>query len=346
MEPVPRAGVGRLKRDTPEFGGAGLAFDAVVLSGGRSSRLGGYPKPSLVFEGATLLERALGAAHAARRAVVVGPEVEAAASGPRQVVFTLEEPRFSGPLAALGAGLAALGEPHGAPHWVAVLAADLPRADAALGPLLSAAAAGADADAVLAEDEGGRWQPLLGLYRRGPLERAVAALADDGGLADRPLKHLVARLAVQPLRLPPGLTDDVDTWPAAERWGIRRPDGPGAPSEAEEPTMSDTAPGADRGTPPAGDDKDEILRAWCAELIEALELDGLEVDIDAVLGLAGVAAHAVVRPAAPLTTFLAAYAAGVAAGSGQAGEKAAMDSAIGAARRLAKARAEQAGTEE
>ncbi|NUP74702.1 MAG: molybdopterin-guanine dinucleotide biosynthesis protein, partial [Sinomonas sp.] len=81
-------------------------------------------------------------------------------------------------------------------------------------------------------------------------------------------------------------------------------------------------------------------------LIEALELDGLEVDIDAVLGLAGVAAHAVVRPAAPLTTCIAAYAAGFAAGSGQAQETPSMAAAMDVARRLAKARAQQAGSGE
>jgi hypothetical protein len=38
-------------------------------------------------------------------------------------------------------------------------------------------------------------------------------------------------------------------------------------------------------------------------------------DRDAILGLAGKAAHTIVRPAAPLTTFLAGYAAGLAGGS-------------------------------
>jgi hypothetical protein len=93
-------------------------------------------------------------------------------------------------------------------------------------------------------------------------------------------------------------------------------------------------------------DTQEVLRDWCRELLEALELESLEVDIDAVLGLAGVAAHSIVRPAAPLTTFIAAYAAGFAAGSGQAGERLAMDSAIDVARRLAKARGDRSGSEE
>ncbi|MGZ4663286.1 MAG: NTP transferase domain-containing protein, partial [Arthrobacter sp.] len=36
-----------------------MEFDAVILAGGRSSRLGGVPKARLNFDGATLLERSL-----------------------------------------------------------------------------------------------------------------------------------------------------------------------------------------------------------------------------------------------------------------------------------------------
>ncbi len=63
------------------------------------------------------------------------------------------------------------------------------------------------------------------------------------------------------------------------------------------------------------DDVGAALEAWWATLTEALGLDDVPADRDAILGLAGRAAHAVVRPAAPLTTFLAGYAAGRAGGS-------------------------------
>jgi hypothetical protein len=76
------------------------------------------------------------------------------------------------------------------------------------------------------------------------------------------------------------------------------------------------------------DERDILLQDWCERLLAAFELDDSRVDIDAVLGLAGKAAHAVVRPAAPLTTFIAGYAAGLAAGSGQASEEVAMRSAL------------------
>lgn len=92
-------------------------------------------------------------------------------------------------------------------------------------------------------------------------------------------------------------------------------------------------------------EKDALLRAWCAELTQELGLGDLDVDIDAVLGLAGVAAHSVVRPAAPLTTFIAAYAAGVAVGGGHAEPREAMRSAVAEALEAVKSR-RSAGTEE
>ena len=252
MEPLPRPGVGRLNTtDAGTTSGAGGAvrveFDAVVLAGGRATRLGGYPKPQLGYAGSTLLERALGAVRAARLTVVVGPGPGEPGGPPTdpgrdpvppRVVYSLEEPRFGGPLAALGSGLAALSaagaDPDGGP-WTALLAADLPRADEAVSLLLEAARTDPPVDGIVGQDESGRSQPLLALYRRGALEGAVAVLAAHGGLADRPLRDLVASLDLLPLPLPPGLSDDVDTWEAAERWGIGRPESPGAAARREDP---------------------------------------------------------------------------------------------------------------
>ncbi len=81
------------------------------------------------------------------------------------------------------------------------------------------------------------------------------------------------------------------------------------------------------------DERDQLLQQWCENLLAAFELEESRVDINAVLALAGKAAHAVVRPAAPLTTFVAGYAAGLAVGSGQASEEVAMRSALALATR-------------
>lgn len=63
------------------------------------------------------------------------------------------------------------------------------------------------------------------------------------------------------------------------------------------------------------DDTATTLDAWWATLTGALGVEDAPEVRDAILGLAGEAAHGVVRPAAPLTTFLAGYAAGRAGGS-------------------------------
>ncbi|MEJ7689654.1 MAG: DUF6457 domain-containing protein [Nocardioidaceae bacterium] len=56
------------------------------------------------------------------------------------------------------------------------------------------------------------------------------------------------------------------------------------------------------------------LTGWSEQLSDALGLE-LEVDIDPILDLARDAAHQIERPAAPLTTFLVGYAAGMRGGS-------------------------------
>jgi hypothetical protein len=74
-----------------------------------------------------------------------------------------------------------------------------------------------------------------------------------------------------------------------------------------------------------------VLAEWNRRLSTALEIPA--ADIDAVLELAGVIAHSVVRPAAPITAYLVGYSAGLAAGNrvSDAGES----DAIAVARTLA-----------
>ena len=73
-----------------------------------------------------------------------------------------------------------------------------------------------------------------------------------------------------------------------------------------------------------------ILTEWVTALAHELGVAEAPVDIDAILGLAGTAAHAVLRPAAPLTTYLLGYAAGRADDS-----RAAFETAAVGVRRLA-----------
>jgi len=58
------------------------------------------------------------------------------------------------------------------------------------------------------------------------------------------------------------------------------------------------------------------LEDWAAAVAAELGIETeLDFDVEQVLDLAAVAAHNVKRPAAPLTTFLAGFAAGQAGGS-------------------------------
>jgi molybdopterin-guanine dinucleotide biosynthesis protein A len=210
---------------------AGVDFDAVILAGGRSSRLGGVPKSTLIYDGATLLERALLAARGAGKAVVVGPDP---GTLPDSVLSCREDPPFAGPAAAIAAGLAALRRDlrdRRSPLTL-ILACDMPNAAAAVGVLLadlsdSPAEGGAavERDGVMAVAGDGRKQPLLGIYNTAALERAVDehAVGEAGrrkGLTDASVFSLLASLDMRLVAVPPGSTEDVDTWDDAAALGV------------------------------------------------------------------------------------------------------------------------------
>ena len=145
------------------------AFDAVVLAGGRSSRLGGTDKPGLVVGGQTLLGAVVSAVTSAGadRVVVVGPERTGAGGAVR---YVREDPPGRGPVAALACGLEQVSAP-----VVVLLAADLPfLRPAHVTRLLTALAARQDPGVVLLDDTG-RPQWLVSGWRaarlRGALDR-------------------------------------------------------------------------------------------------------------------------------------------------------------------------------
>ena len=84
-------------------------------------------------------------------------------------------------------------------------------------------------------------------------------------------------------------------------------------------------------------EKAQLLADWSVALTAELGLAGLTVDVDAVLALAGITARAVIRPAAPLTTFIVGYAAGLASAAGVEPDRAVRE-AIAAAAALAERR--------
>jgi molybdopterin-guanine dinucleotide biosynthesis protein A len=161
-----------------------LRYDAVVLAGGASRRMGGPDKTALLVGGIALLDRALSAVGDAGQIVVVGPSRPVAAA----VRWAREEPVGAGPAAALAAGLAGLTAP-----VVVVLAADLPFVTAGVVTRLVDVAGPSGAVIV---DDGGAPQWLLGAW---PRELLVAAFAGDqvgrslrGSLAPLGPKLLIA----------------------------------------------------------------------------------------------------------------------------------------------------------
>ena len=75
-------------------------------------------------------------------------------------------------------------------------------------------------------------------------------------------------------------------------------------------------------------DESVVLDQWTQRLAQALQILDLDVDQELLLDLARKSAGSVIHAAAPVTTFLVGYAAGLAAGNGSAGSKQASSAAI------------------
>lgn len=185
-----------------------MRYDAIVLAGGRGSRLGGVSKPDVAVGGRRLLDVALAGVAGAEQVVVVG-EVEV----PPGVLRTREDPPFGGPVAGVEAGFALL--PSHAP-WTVLLASDLPDAEAAASVLLADEPA-ADVDGACLVDKDGRLQWLLGCYRSDVLGRR---LAERNGITA--MYRLLEPLTLQ--RIDPGEASvaDLDTPEDADAWRRER----------------------------------------------------------------------------------------------------------------------------
>src|SRR5438105_8578446 len=176
----------------------------LLLTGGASRRMG-RDKALLEVDGQRLVDRA-----AALLAAVADPVVEVG-PGWSGLPAIREEPPGSGPLAALGAGAAAL-RTAGHEGPVLVLAVDMPRVSVELLRLLARRAG--PGTAVPRAD--GHPQPLCARY--GP-----AALATVDGLlaaGERSLRALLAALEPRPDGATPGEPDGREGvgWVGPEEW--------------------------------------------------------------------------------------------------------------------------------
>ncbi|MFK4837749.1 molybdenum cofactor guanylyltransferase [Microbacterium sp. ZW T2_14] len=185
---------------------AGLG--AILLAGGRGTRVDGAVKPLFEVGGRTLLAAAVTAATdaGARPLTVVAPVLDESLA----VEWVREDPPFGGPVAGVVAALSSW--PAGDdPEWTLMLACDLPGVDAAVRRLLAdLPLLPADTEGLCLGDASSRPQWLTGVYRTRALRQAASVLPGRG--RDQPVRTLVAELAIAVVAAPDDLTRDVDTW--------------------------------------------------------------------------------------------------------------------------------------
>lgn len=187
----------------------GHDWTALVLAGGRSTRLG-QDKTRAVVGDRTLLEHVAGGIPHDVTCIVVGPPP---ATTSRVLVVAIEDEPDGGPVAGVDCGIAFVSTP-----VVVLLAADMPFAPGIAERLLTElATADAKFDAVVPVDSSGRRQPLAAAYRTGPLRDALAGLAPVRG---RSMHQLLERLRVLELSVDEAdetLLLDIDTAADLER---------------------------------------------------------------------------------------------------------------------------------
>jgi len=184
-------------------------FGAILLAGGRGSRMGGIRKPLLEVGGRTLLDAAITAARTAGSDPVVGVGDEAIALSAlaRTIIWVREDPPFGGPVAAILAALPLIDAPR-----TIVLACDLVRVEAAVAALTAAASG---EDGVCLEDGAGSRQWLTAIYRTDALRTAAAGVPDAGaGASARSLLGGLSLATVSASGKGAGddLAFDIDTW--------------------------------------------------------------------------------------------------------------------------------------
>ncbi|GAA4377865.1 molybdenum cofactor guanylyltransferase [Paeniglutamicibacter cryotolerans] len=216
-----------------------MSFDAIIVAGGRGSRLGGVAKPLLTRNGRSLLACALDAVAGAEHIVVVGtPELNAVVDGyavgapaGQRVLVTREDPAYGGPAAAVAAGRQALdalpGDVEKAAVHTVVIAADLLEPGLLVTAVLAAAVnSGSDAGSTawVPVDGEGRLQPLGCVIGTNALRAAIAdASAVAGTLENASMMRLLATVQIERLKLKDLDFSDIDTPADVGRYGIDMP---------------------------------------------------------------------------------------------------------------------------
>lgn len=142
---------------------------AVILAGGRGSRMGGIDKACAVAGDARLIDHVLSSLTSYPRIVVSSRQPQGL---PIDVTVVAEDPPFAGPLAAIARGIAEVTTP-----YTFLTTVDAPLA-AYLLPLLTAAIG--DHSAAVIRSRQGFLEPLIALWKSADLAAALATTGTDG----------------------------------------------------------------------------------------------------------------------------------------------------------------------
>lgn len=174
-------------------------FSAIIVAGGRGSRMGGRDKALLPLGGRTFVDALVQSLPYGTPYVVVSPHFHGYPTA-------AERPLYGGPLAGVAAGWAnlrarAIGKLHGVgaakgagarEGRVAILAVDAPHSGGLLPALSVALDADPLADAAVVRAADGYRQPLCALWRADALEAALdAVVASTGAVHNRSMRTLM-----------------------------------------------------------------------------------------------------------------------------------------------------------
>ena len=172
---------------------------AIVLAGGRSSRMG-EPKALLDWHGEPLVHHIAGILAQVCRPVIVVAAAGQSVPVPEGVEIAVDAAPERGPLEGVAAGIRAL---DGRSQAIFLAAVDLPLLHPAFVGQMLAALPGFDAAVAVAD---GRDQPLAAAYDARLLERAPQLLAAGEARVTALLEHgLIRRLTVAELVAPDSL---------------------------------------------------------------------------------------------------------------------------------------------
>lgn len=175
-------------------------WSAIILTGGSSTRFGS-DKSLAILGGHTLLSQVLTHLDRNVEVIIVGPKFEIAT---RKIEFVQEDPIGGGPVAAVNAGIKAVGT-----EFVALIATDMPFAAEVIHELTHFLEP--SLDGVVPIDAEGVPQTLCAIYRTKALEEATMKLGDPRG---RSMRSLTALLRLKYIDLSADLKSrllDIDT---------------------------------------------------------------------------------------------------------------------------------------